>query len=228
MRWDDERYVRLYTPRNDGDWDMWPWQARALFPLMLRKADRIGAIKCGKHGVRALAHMVGLPLEVATPGLAALVEDGCVVEPKLGVLFIRNYLAAQEASTSDRARKEAQRERDRDRLAAESEGLIKAVEGDCNGANNGVTKRDERSRNVTDGHETGQKVTSGHKASQPVTSGHSVPSRAVPCLEDLVDPAGPTTPRFDLAALYARYPRKEGKEAGMKKLKTLILSLIHI
>ncbi len=168
MRWDDERYVRLYAPRNDGDWDMWPWQARALFPLMLRKADRIGVIKCGRHGVRALAHMVGLPVDHVEVGLAALLEDGCVQEPQPHVLFIRNYLVAQEAAQTDRARKEAQRERERDRVAAEVEGLI-----------GGVTNRDAESQSVTDGHETGEEVTAGHGESQVVTPGRAVPCRTV-------------------------------------------------
>ncbi len=179
MRWADERYVRLYAPRNDGDWDMWPWEARALFPLMLRKADRIGVIKCGKHGAKALAKAVDLPLEHVEVGLTALLEDGCVTEPKPGVLFIRNYLNAQDSPQTDRARKEAQRERDRDRMAAEAEGLIP------------VTNRDGESHIVTNAHESGQKVTSRHAASQVVTPGRAEPGRAEPMI---AAPVGAATP----------------------------------
>lgn len=219
MRWDDERYVRLYAPRNDGDWDMWPWQARALFPLMLRKADRIGIVKCGKHGRRALAHMVGLPQEHVEVGLDALLEDGCVQEPQPGTLFIRNYLTAQEAAQTDRARKEAQRERERDRVAAEVEGILQSV-----------TNRDPQSQNVTMSHETGQNVTNGHTVSQTVT-----PVRSGPCREEeiptaprsgstfaLEEPTKP--PAFDLEAIYAAYPRKEGRKKGLARLRQLVTS----
>ena len=43
MDWANERYVRLYT-RDTVTWKMWPWEARAIFPLLMRKVDRAGVL----------------------------------------------------------------------------------------------------------------------------------------------------------------------------------------
>lgn len=54
MDWQDERFVRLYT-RDTADWLTWPWQSRALFPLLMRKADRVGRVSMGRSGLAGLA-----------------------------------------------------------------------------------------------------------------------------------------------------------------------------
>lgn len=60
MRWSDERYVRVYT-RDSANWLSWPWRARALLPLLLRKVDRAGLLKLPSgRPVAALAAVVGL------------------------------------------------------------------------------------------------------------------------------------------------------------------------
>jgi len=105
MNWREERYVRLYV-RDSVDWALWPWQARALLPLLMRRLDRSGLLPLGKHGVRGLAELVRLPVEVVGPGLEALVADGCVVDRE-GVLEMPNFVVAQESRQSD-----AQRQRD--------------------------------------------------------------------------------------------------------------------
>ena len=58
MRWDDERYVRLYT-RDTTDWLALSWQAQGLFVLILRKVNRAGVIDLGRAGKRGLAAHVG-------------------------------------------------------------------------------------------------------------------------------------------------------------------------
>lgn len=156
MRWEDERYVRLYAS-DDGDWSIWPWQSRCVFPLLLRRCNRIGAVKVGKHGARALAALLRLPEDVTAAGLAGLIEDGCVTEPMPGVLFVRNYLKAQEAAQSDKARKAAQRDRDQAKLEAIADGIL---------TDDSVTNRDAQSQDVTKSHERSRDVT---------------PCRAVPC-----------------------------------------------
>ncbi len=184
MRWEDERYVRLYTT-DDGDWAFWPWQSRALFPLLMRRCNRVGVVKVGRHGARALAELVRLPVEVVEPGLVGLIDDGCVTEPAPGVLFVRNFLPAQEATQTDRARKSAQRERDRAVLDAAEDGLEIVTKRDAS-----VTKRDGESQDVTPGHEMGQKVTDGHEESHAVTPCRAVPCRAVPLKTPGINSAG--------------------------------------
>lgn len=150
MRWEDERYVRLYT-RDTVDWEMMPWQARALFPLLLRKVDRAGILHLGKHGAVGLANVVRLPIEVTEPGLAGLVADGSV-ELHGDSLVVRNFIEAQEATASDAKRARDYRERHR----------------------NSVTNRDAPvTQSDTD-------VTTHHGPSRDVTEHHSVPIRAVP------------------------------------------------
>lgn len=172
MDWENERYVRLYT-RDTVEWEMWRWEARALWPQIMRKLDRSGRLVLGKHGVRGLAALVKLPLEVVQPGLegdGGLLDDGCVVLEG-DVLYAPNFVPAQEAKKSDRQRKAEERERKR----AAGQDVTESHE-----PSEPVTKRDTESRNVTDGHETGQKVTIGHTASQPVTPSLAQPSLAEP------------------------------------------------
>jgi len=216
MHWADERYVRLYT-RNTVEWNMWPWESRALFPLLSRAVDRAGLLELGRHGIKGIAVTVGLPLEVTEAGLAGLLEDGCVVL-RGTILIIINHIQAQECTSSDAQRKRDQRERERDR------------------AHSLVTIRDTES----------QDVTKSHSESQPVTSSHSVPNHAVPNHalkdKDLAVPAppalalvlissseavevvtaAPAAPAFDFEALYKLYPRHEGKRKGLDRCRAQI------
>lgn len=111
MRWEDERYVRLYT-RDTATWLMVPWQARAVLPLVLRKCDRAGIIDLDSDGLAGLAVMIGLPLEVVTVGVEAWVAKKTIVLADTR-LIVPNYLAAQETRSSDSRRKRDQRDRDR-------------------------------------------------------------------------------------------------------------------
>ena len=178
MRFEDERYVRLYT-RDTMTWLTWSWQARALFGPLLRKLDRAGLLEMGDHGEEGLAVMVGLPVEVVVPGLADLLKAK-TVSLSGTTLIMQRYLEAQECSQSDALRKRESRSRARDLSAAESRTVPVA------------------SAIVTNGHAPGPNVTVGHDASQSVTDGHSVPSRAVPSVpnhkeQTHVDPAGATS-----------------------------------
>jgi hypothetical protein len=168
MDWANERYVRLYT-RDTGDWLQWPWQSRALFPLLIRKADRAGVIEMGKHGHKGLAAIVNLPAEVVEAGLAGLLEDGSV---KINgtVLVMPNFIEAQETRQSDKLRAKESRSRRRSTALA--------------GPSPDVTARhqvspvgDADERNVTSGSDSGP---TGDDPSPDVTARHSVPSRAVP------------------------------------------------
>lgn len=112
MEWTNERYVRLYT-RDTDDWLVLSWQAKALFPLILRKVDRSGFLST-KRGPVGIAAQTGVPIDVVTIGLLDLLRDGSVTECDGGYL-LPNYIDAQEAPQSDAQRQKEHRERLRDR-----------------------------------------------------------------------------------------------------------------
>jgi hypothetical protein len=114
MRWEEERYVRVYT-RDTADWLALSWDAQGLFLQLLRKADRAGLIPLGRQGKRAVA-MVLLRMDIwesrLAPALEELINDGCV-RIDGDSLFIPNYVEAQEAKMTAAERKRRQRDRDR-------------------------------------------------------------------------------------------------------------------
>jgi hypothetical protein len=112
MRWADEVYVKVYT-RDTAEWLALGWEAQSLLLAILRKADRAGIVSLGRTGLRGIAGLTGFPGEVVSRALPVLLDDGCL-EQTPDALVVRNFLAAQETPASDRARKQAQRERDRD------------------------------------------------------------------------------------------------------------------
>jgi len=169
VRFEDERYVRVYT-RDTVNWKMLPWQAKAVLALLFRKVDRAGLLDLDDHGPDGLAAMLELPMEVVEPGLSALLKRGTVVMTTSGALFVPKFLEAQEAQASDAQRKRDQRER------AAARARLDEVAPDV-------------SRTVTDRHALGQKVTGGHAESQVVTGGHSVPIRSEPPVPSEIPPA---------------------------------------
>lgn len=169
MDWSNERYVRVYT-RDTPEWLILPWQAKALWPLLVRKFDRSGVIAT-KLGARGVAVLVGLPLDVVEPGLDALLEDGCLQKHDLGYLA-PNFIEAQETPQSDANRKRESRERRRAQNKHD--------------APNDVTQ-------TTECHAVSREVTSCHTVSQVVTpipdqtrpdpereSSRAIPPTAVP------------------------------------------------
>jgi len=118
MRWEDERYVRVYT-RDTVDWLALSWDAQALLMQLLRKVDRAGLLPLTRHGKRGVAVAVGHPSLWARiePALDELLADGCI-EIRANVLLFRNFIAAQEAPQSDRQRKAESRARAADLAAA--------------------------------------------------------------------------------------------------------------
>ncbi len=188
MQWSDERYVRLYTA-DTVDWEMWPWESRALFPLVLRKVDRAGVLDMGRHGERGLAAMLRLPEPVVSAGLAGLLEDGCVVMSGTR-LVVRNFIEAQEATQSDKARKRAERERSRARAITPDEP---------------VTFRDDQSRTVTKSHEESRAVTPSHTRSLCAELSLAEPSLAVG------DAVPPEPPPPSASAVRTKAPRAKAK-----------------
>lgn len=162
MRWEDERYVRLYT-RDTTDWLGLSFDAQALFALLLRKVDRAGLLPLGKHGKRGVAIAIGHPREWGRlePALEELLTDGCVRLTDDGAtILVPNFIRAQEARASDKARQQKHRETAAAMAASQS-----------------VTPRDSASQDVTSSHAPSHANTWCNDASHDVT-----PSRAVPCL----------------------------------------------
>jgi len=128
MRWEDEQYVRWYK-RNTPEWSVMRWTSRGLFGLIMREVDRAGLLELGKIGLKAVAVAVRAPWDEIEAPLAELLADGCIVHREdLRVLVIPNFVAAQEANASDKARQRASRERARDLARAVSHGVTVAAQ----------------------------------------------------------------------------------------------------
>lgn len=166
MRWEDERYVRLYT-RDTAEWLALGWEAQSLLALTMRKLDRAGILELGRVGVRGLAAVVGMPTDVVERALGVLLADGCFVLNGT-TLVMPNFIEAQEATQTDAQRKRESRARARDRARVSPEGAAVTK------PDTGVTVPDKKSRNVARPDEP------PHLTSQPVTPNRAVPSRAVP------------------------------------------------
>lgn len=138
MDWSNERYVRLYT-RLTPDQSTWCWQALAIWPWLLARADRAGVIDA-RRGASAVSGAVRMPLEVVGPGLEELLADGCLRQVQ-GGYAIPNYIEAQTAVSSDTKRKADQRARER---------LHETL--NCDDANKSVTRGHAASRAVTESH----------------------------------------------------------------------------
>lgn len=144
MNWSNERYVRLYT-RDTSDWLLLSWQAQALLCLLLRKADRLGEIDLGRHGLKGVAAHVKMPWKVAEPALEELLADGVVHrEDREGrlLLVFKNYTIANESTSAGAERMRRYRERHRDAREASprDETSPGDVTGDAHGGDGDVTR----------------------------------------------------------------------------------------
>jgi hypothetical protein len=145
MRWEDERYVKVYT-RDTPEWCTLSFGARGLFCLILRAVDRAGVLDLGKLGTKGVAVAVRGSWTEVEPLLGELVADGCVTI-RDDKLIVPNFIEAQETRQSDAARQRASREKARAVL--------------------NVTKRDAiESQNVTESHQLSPAVTSCHSESR--------------------------------------------------------------
>lgn len=110
MDWTDEKYVKLFT-RDTVTWRSWPWQGRAVLPLLLRAVDNAGILQVGaREPVRSVALMIDVPEDVVKPGLDALLSDG-TAEIVNGVLILPKFNEAQESRKTNAQAKREQREK---------------------------------------------------------------------------------------------------------------------
>ena len=109
--WPNERYVRIYV-RDTPEWLGLSFDAQALYVLIHRKADRAGTIVLGRLGTKGVAvilHRVEKWQSVLEPALTELITEGFVTVND-GVLIIPDFVAAQEAVSSGKARQQKYRE----------------------------------------------------------------------------------------------------------------------
>lgn len=142
MDWSNEEYVRLYTRETTDDLEL-SWEALALWHAMLRKLDRSGLMKA-KNGWRSVAMATRIPVDVVLRAGAELINDGRVREVAGGFLA-PNFIEAQTASKSDKAR---QRE-SRDRRRREAYSQVIDSTNASHVVSQAVTPGHDESRNVT-------------------------------------------------------------------------------
>lgn len=146
MDWANEQYVRLYV-RNTTTWRRLGFEGQTMLMHLLRVLDRSGVLDIEDMSpAEAAALHTGAPADFAEVGMSRLLSFGTFVHDGQRLVMPR-FIEAQEATKSDKQRQKESRER------------------------RAVTKRDDRSQNVTE----------SHVQSQPVTSGHSVLCSALPC-----------------------------------------------
>ncbi len=156
MDWINERYVRLYT-RDTATWKVLTWQSRFVLMSMLRKVDRSGVLEVGNEGVRGLAAVIEVPIEIVDAGLPDLIDRETIVQSR-GAFVMPKFLEAQECRTSDAQRKRESRERHRTSTLETNQSV------------------DPVTRIADESHA----VTRRHTESQRVTPSRTVPSRTVP------------------------------------------------
>lgn len=116
MDYPNESYVRLYT-RDTTTWKRLQWEGQCVLGQLLRKVDRAGVLELGADlevYVGVHLHMEHAPLEFVRAGVQKILELG-VASYQNGFLVFPNFIAAQEASKSDKQRQRESRERRRDR-----------------------------------------------------------------------------------------------------------------
>ncbi len=119
MRWEDEKFIKVYT-RDTVDWLCLSFEAQGLLLLLLRKVDRAGILDVGNRGLRGIATAIGHPgrWDTIEPAIKELLADGTIAFTN-DVVVVGNFVEAQEAKQTDAARQRTKRQKDRD-LAAEA------------------------------------------------------------------------------------------------------------
>lgn len=148
MDWSNEPYVRVYTRETDDDMAL-SWEAMAVWNQLMKRFDRSGFVET-RRGARGVAAITRIPVPVVERVLQELIEDGRLVAVD-GGFVAPNYIAAQEASKSDRQRQKDSR--DRRRAVALN---VTNRDTDVANPNGAVTNRDV---SVTTGHEESRAVT---------------------------------------------------------------------
>jgi hypothetical protein len=113
VNWSDEQYVKVYKRETLTILSL-DWDARSVLRALLLKLDGAGVMETGNlDQAEAVALQLRAPVDVVRRGLPALIACGTVVEVRNGIL-LPNFVAAQEATKTERLKKADQRQRDAD------------------------------------------------------------------------------------------------------------------
>jgi len=199
--------VRVYQ-RDTPDWLALSFDAKALYVLILHKADRRGRIALGRLGRKGVAVVLGhVDLWPRfEPALADLEADGCI-RVEGGVLAVAEFVEAQEAVSSGKARQAKLRAAQKARDEASPERDEASPSGDVSS-----TKRDARVQ-----HSTVRTVQHGTDGTDPV--GASVPSKQK-------DPSSLVDPPV-LTARTGSQESKEGKKQTPRGPKGTLADIVR-
>ncbi len=217
MNFEDERYVRVYT-RKTVTTKLLGWDGRMCLYALLLEVDRAGVLDLeGLDPAEALAALADLPLEHAQTGMAKLLTRKVVVVTD-GVLFVPNFIRAQEAKQSDAQRQRESRARRAAAVrAAELPGvpaeLVAVAVTVLESESHPVTIRDSESPPVTERHDRSHAVTVGHSSS-------AVPSSTRPAVPEIARareaaPPAPTLVKVTDHESPTKSPRNPGEAAEM-------------
>lgn len=101
LDWSSDHFVRLYTRETDDDL-LLTWEARAVWHELLKKFDKQGRLTT-KRGVRGLAALIRIPLDVVERVIPELVEDGRL-STEGNTFYAPNYQHANYTPRSSGAR----------------------------------------------------------------------------------------------------------------------------
>lgn len=100
--WANDPFARLYKRETDDDL-LLSWEARAVWHEFIKKCDQSGLLET-RRGVRGLAALIRVPVEVVERVLQELIEDGRMRSVPNKGFIAPNYLVANFTPRSDNAR----------------------------------------------------------------------------------------------------------------------------
>lgn len=113
MNWSDEQYVKVYKRETLTILSL-DWDARCVLRALLLKLDGAGVMETGTMDqAEAIALQLRAPVDVVKRALPQLIACGTVIEVRNGIL-LPNFVAAQEATKTERLKKADQRQREAD------------------------------------------------------------------------------------------------------------------
>lgn len=147
MNWSEEFWIKLYRRASPSFLSM-TWQARGLFRLVITEVDPLGRLELGKMGLKAVAVSVRAPWVEIQPYVQECIDDGCLALSEDGrTLSCPNFVEAQEAAQSGKARSASYRAKHKARDASATNRCADETECGDSATGGNATQRDETARN---------------------------------------------------------------------------------